>query len=312
MVNKEVKNPHRKKTSLIESKQKNRLNTKELPDMAQIKKHLQKRLKTVQKIEEHDVKVEKKIKHPAKHEFIQTNVPGFDTLLEIGIPKGASVLIAGGAGSGKTIFCLQLLTYAASQGEKCLYLSFEEPEQRLKQHMEDFGWDWQKLEQKGSLRIIRKDPFLLTGSIEAMLAKAKGELLIDINEVLEIIPKGFKPTKIVLDSLSAVAAAFSAQEDNYRIFIEQLFRYFESIEATTFLISETEQVPTKYSKTGEEEFLADGVIVLYNIKKGDLRISAIEILKMRGTKIKKKIVPFQIQPGKGIEVYPQETVFAEI
>ena len=285
----------------------------EIPNLTEIKEHLEKRENTLAKINQHDKKIERaNDKKSIKQEFVRTNIPGFDSLLESGIPKGASVLVAGGAGSGKTIFCLQSLAYAASQGEKCLYLSFEEPEQRLKQHMEDFGWDWQKLEKEGNLRIMRKDPFLLTGSIEAMLAKAKGELLIDINEVLEIIPEDFIPSRIVLDSLSAIAAAFSLQEQSYRIFIEQLFRYLESIQATTFLISETEQVPTTYSKSGEEEFLADGVIVIYNIKKGDTRISAIEVLKMRGVKIKKKIVPFLIQTKKGIEVYPEETVFAEI
>ncbi len=63
-------------------------------------------------------------------------------------------------------------------GEKCLYLSFEEPQKRLEEHMEDFGWDYKKL--KKNLRVVRKDPFALTKSVEALLADAKGELLIDI------------------------------------------------------------------------------------------------------------------------------------
>ncbi len=51
-------------------------------------------------------------------EYIKTGVPGFDDLFEKGIPKGNTVLVAGGAGSGKTIFCLQLLVYHAAKGEK--------------------------------------------------------------------------------------------------------------------------------------------------------------------------------------------------
>ena len=50
--------------------------------------------------------------------------------------------------------------------------------------------------------------------------------------------------------------------------------------------------------------LADGVIVLYNIKMGDVRESAIEVLKMRGEKHQKKIVAMQIT-GSGIIVYPE-------
>ena len=108
--------------------------------------------------------------------------------------------------------------------------------------------------------------------------------------------------------MTAVASAFTTQEDSYRVYIEQLFRFFEKIEATTFLITETEQIPKIFSATGVEEFLADGVIVLYNIKRGEIRENAIEVLKMRGEKHQKKIVAMQIT-DEGIIVYPEQEVF---
>ena len=244
-------------------------------------------------------------------EFVKTGISGFDALLDQGIPKGTSVLVAGGTGTGKTIFCLQTLFNAAKNGEKCLYLSFEESEQRLKKHMDDFKWNWKELEKRGLLKIVRKEPFAMTTGIEAMLAKAKGELLIDINEVLEIIPKGFQPDIIAVDSITSIAAAFGKKEEGYRIFIEQLFRYFETVKVTSFFISETEQVPTIYSSSGIEEFLADGVIVLYALKQGNIRENAIEVLKLRGAKHQKKIVAMQIT-DKGIEIYPEQEIFSDV
>jgi len=238
--------------------------------------------------------------------YILTGISGFDSLLENGIPQGNSVLVAGGAGSGKTIFCLQTLAYHASKGDKCFYMSFEESEERLKQHMKDFGWDADKLVKNGKLKIARYSPFDITRSVDAMLAKEKGELLIDIEPI--IIPSNFKPDYIVLDSLTAIASAFTGKDDSYRIYIEQLFRFFERLGSTSFLITETEQVPKIFSTTGVEEFLADGVIVLYNIKRGDMRENALEILKMRGEKHQKKIVAMQIT-DKGIMVYPEQEVF---
>ena len=254
---------------------------------------------------------EEKKKPLLKGEYVLTGIPGFDALLDQGIPQGTSVLIAGGTGTGKTIFCLQTLFNLAKNGEKCIYLSFEESEQRLQKHQDDFGWKWRELEKKGLLKITRKEPFSMTASIEAMLAKAKGELLIDINEVLEIIPKGFEPSIIAVDSITAIAAAFGKKEEGYRIFIEQLFKYFESLKVTSFFISETEQMPTIFSSSGTEEFLADGVIVLYAIKQGNIRENAIEVLKLRGAKHQKKIVAMQIT-DKGIEVYPEQEVFGKI
>jgi KaiC/GvpD/RAD55 family RecA-like ATPase len=241
--------------------------------------------------------------------YVVTGVPGFDELLYDGIPRGNSILVAGGAGSGKTIFCLQSLAYQAKAGKKCLVMSFEESEDRLIQHMEDFGWNPHDLIKKGTLKIQRFNPFDITRNVDALLAKQKGELLIDIDPI--IIPKDFKPDFIVLDSLTAIASAFTGKEESYRIYIEQLFRFFEKINATSYLVTETEQVPRIFSKTGVEEFLADGVIVLYSLKHGNVRENAIEMLKLRGAAHQKKIVAMQVT-GEGVVVYPEQEVFSEI
>ena len=65
-----------------------------------------------------------------------------------------------------------------------------------------------------------------------------------------------------------------------------------------------------YRPGGAEEFLADGVIVLYNIRRGNVRENGLEILKMRGVKHEKKIVAMQIIENKGIEIYPEQEVFS--
>ncbi|MDD5588103.1 MAG: ATPase domain-containing protein [Candidatus Nanoarchaeia archaeon] len=141
-------------------------------------------------------KKDKSIKPSTK--FIKTGIEGLDELFQDGIPKGCSVLIAGGAGSGKTIFCLQTLNYHAIQGKKCLYMSFEESEERLMEHMEGFGWNPKELIKKGNLIIKRFNPFDITRSVDALLMKAKGELLIDVEPI--ILPEKFKPDIIVVDS----------------------------------------------------------------------------------------------------------------
>jgi circadian clock protein KaiC len=274
-------------------------------DLGAIKKSIEQELgsaKEESKVDSNKPKIDSK-------EFIFTGIPGFDALLDNGIPRGSSILLAGGAGSGKTIMALQVLYSHALKGDKCLYMSFEESEERLVRHMSQFGWDAQKLIQKGNLFIQRLNPFEITRSVDALLMKAKGELMIDVNPV--IFPNHFKPTIVVVDSLSAIASAFTGKEDSYRIYIEQLFRLFEEMGATSLLITETQQVPTVFSATGVEEFLADGVVVIYNIKRGNIRERAIEILKLRGAGHKKKIVAMSIG-SKGIEVFPEQEVFGGV
>jgi len=258
---------------------------------------------------EHTVDGVKDKKKVLDKNFVNTGVPGFDELFSQGIPKGSAIIVAGGAGSGKTILNLQILNHHALKGEKCLYMSFEESEERLIKHMEDFGWKPKELLEKGNLLIKRFNPFDITRSVDALLMKSKGELLIDIEPV--IFPDNFTPDFVVVDSLTAIASAFTGKEDSYRIYIEQLFRFFEKIKATAFMITETEQIPKIFSQTGVEEFLADGVIVLYNLKRGNIRENAIEVLKLRGAKHQKKIVAMQITDD-GIIVYPEQEVFGGI
>lgn len=257
-----------------------------------------------------------------KSEYIKIGVPGFDDLLEKGIPKGTNILVAGGPGTGKTIFCLQTLYNAAREGHDCLYATFEEAPRRLRQHMAEFGWDVEKVEEKsnlwklaigkagkrGSLFIRKLDPLQIARSVEGLLEKTAGRLSIKMEGIPELVPAALTPYMIVLDSLSALESAFTGKPGSYRIYIEQLFRLFEKIGATTFLITEIEEVPLRYSRTGVEEFLADGVFVLYNTKIRGLRVQAIEILKLRGAKHERKIAPMQIT-SQGITVFPSETIY---
>lgn len=251
-------------------------------------------------------------------EYIQTGVPGFDNLFKHGIPKGSTVLIAGGTGSGKTNFCLQLLAHHASIGNKCYYMGFEESEKRLMEHMDDFGWNAKELISKGNLKIKR---FLTSeiyyhgrassGDIQAMMTKEVDPLLMELEPLAIAEDVGFIPDFIVLDSLTAVSSTFRGKEQSYRFYVERLFRFLEEIGSTNFLITETEQIPKIFSPTGVEEFLADGVIVFYNFRRENMREGAMEILKMRGENHQKKIVAFKIT-DKGIKVYPDQEVYGAL
>jgi len=95
------------------------------------------------------------------------------------------------------------------------------------------------------------------------------------------------------------------------VYLQQLFNFFEETGATSFLITETEPLPTRFSETGIEEFLADGILVLYNIQRGDRRESAIEVLKMRYSNHQKKVFSMAIA-SDGIKIYPERQVLLPI
>jgi len=233
------------------------------------------------------------VKKPTTKEIVKTGIPGLDQLfLEGGIVRGTSVLVAGGPGTGKTIFALQTLYNAASEGHDCIYFTLEEAPERLLKHLLDFGFDVKEMKREGDsiflragqgkLVLKRLEPIWIARSVEALLEKASGRLPVDVGGVLDLLPRGFSPYMLALDSISAMETAFSGTPRQYRIYIEQLFRYFETLNVTIFFISETTEAPVRFSRTGVEEFLADGIIAFYYYKAGAGRIRAVEIVKMRG------------------------------
>jgi KaiC/GvpD/RAD55 family RecA-like ATPase len=254
---------------------------------------------------------------PKKKTFMNTSIKGFDNLLEKGIPTGSNIIVAGGPGCGKTIFCLQTLYNKASEGYDCVFLSMEEKPERLRDHMFEFGFQIDeikrsdneiilKVNNKGRISLKRLQPIRLARSIEALLEKASGRLPVDIDLVLDFIPEDFDAHLLILDSISAIETAFSGTKRQYRIYIEQLFRYFESLHLTTFLITESSDAPHKFSNTGVEEFLADGIFVFYNFQGVKKRTRGVEIYKLRGAAHSQRIVPMNIT-NNGIRISPDDS-----
>lgn len=246
-----------------------------------------------------------------KEKILKTEIDGFDKLFsEGGIPQGNSILVAGGPGTGKSTFCRQICYNVVLNGKNCMYVSFEESKDRVIKSMESFGWDAKKYIEEGKLLIQKINPLdilrMKFGSIGG--SGSATELSYKIKPL--VIPKDFNPEIIVVDSLTAIIAASLTKDKNYRIYLQQLFGFFEETGATSFLITETDPVPTRYSETGIEEFLADGIIVLYNVKKENMRENALEILKMRYGKHEKKIVLMEITE-KGVNIHPDKKVSVE-
>ncbi len=232
-------------------------------------------------------------------EVLPVRVHDFDKLVkDKGIERGSTVLISGGAGTGKTTFVMQSLYFGALAGERCIFISFEEEPEKIKAHMlKNFGWDFYELEKKGQVAIIKLDPIKVARAVEEQVAEKAGILRIQFRR----LDLPFVPDKLGLDSLSALSIAFETEE-NYRKYIRQLFESLEEYDSVNYAITETEQNPTIYSRTGVEEFLADTVIVLYNMKIDGERENALEILKMRSSGHEKRMVPYVITKN-GIEIF---------
>jgi len=220
---------------------------------------------------------------------VPTGIDGLDTLIEGGFLRGDVILVAGGTGSGKTIFSTQFIYNGATRyGEKGVYATFEEDAKTLKRNMLRFGFDLEKLEQEGAIRVI--DLETLRG----------GGLSANIEYILGALDK-IKGKRLVIDSLTAFLSACTEKLE-YRMLMHLIYRMLKTRGYTTVM---TCSVP-KGAKTlglGIEEFIADSVIFLGNsIDNLELKTRFL-IHKMRGTDHSRKYHNVIIT-DKGLQIVP--------
>ncbi len=82
----------------------------------------------------------------------------------------------------------------------------------------------------------------------------------------------------------------------------------KGIGVTSLLTSELTEDARSFARFGVEEFITDVLVILYNIRKENVRVRAIEILKARGMSHETRLVPFEITE-EGIVVHPEGKVY---
>jgi KaiC/GvpD/RAD55 family RecA-like ATPase len=256
-------------------------------------------------------KTEKKVEY--KDSFLPTRVSSFDKMINAGgVEGGSTILVSGGCGSGKSVFVTQSAYNGAMNGEKVVYFTFDETPDRVKKHaLNNFGWDLAALEKKGNLSMKKIDPYDIARSIENTVREKSMEDVIEsvhsIHKEMSEVTMPFHPDRVIIDSLSALSVAFS-DKMKYRAYLTVLFDSLRSYNSVNFVTTEAMEEPEVYSRTGVEEFLVDGVVVMYNVRRDSVRTRALEILKLRFSDHMKKLVPFKIT-NNGIVIYLEEQVF---
>lgn len=224
----------------------------------------------------------------------KTGVPGLDEILYGGIPQNNLVVISGDPGSGKTCLCLEYLYNGVIKyNEPGLYISLEESVEDIINFAELFGWDVRTLVEKKLLSLITVELYdfdKLKNTIE--------------DEVSRIGAK-----RLVIDP-GVVFRLYFERELDARKRILSLGRMLKRIGCTAIITNEISLDKTS-SLFGLEEYVSDGVILLYHTKLEDRFIRSIGLLKMRGTKISEKLHPIRIT-NTGIKVLAKQELFEDV
>jgi len=244
-------------------------------------------------------------------ERIKSGIQGLDELIEGGFPKDFCYAIVGGPGAGKTIFGSQFIYHGISRyNENGLYVTLEEPPHSIANNMLRFGWNFYELEKREKLALINATPIKEPGQSKYTL---KGELVteaFDVDGLLGLIAEAkrkINAKRCVIDSLTALSLKYK-EEFEMRQQSLKLIRGLMEMNLTTLLLTEKSEEAADQKKFSPVEFLAQGIIHLHVYRIRDFIIRAVEVRKMRGTKIINKLCLYDFTE-QGIMVYPQETIF---
>ncbi|HET7306545.1 MAG TPA: circadian clock protein KaiC [Gammaproteobacteria bacterium] len=130
------------------------------------------------------------LSYDVSQEPVPTGVSGLDAMLSTGgYFRGSSVLISGGAGTGKTIFSATFADSVCQRGERCLYFAFEESPHQIVRNVRSVGIDLQRHLDRELLHFEAARPSFY--GFEMHLTR--------MNRLLD----QFRPQAVVIDPISA-------------------------------------------------------------------------------------------------------------
>ena len=231
-------------------------------------------------------------------ERVSTGIKNFDTLIEGGFKKNSTNLLVGSSGSGKSIFALSFLMQGIKKGDKCLYITFEEPKKEFYSNMLEFGWDLEKLENQGKFIFLEYTP----EKVKTMLEEGGG--------TIENIVLTKKINRIVIDSITSFELLFEKELEKRESALE-LFRLIRKWDCTSLLTYEGSPSMEKRETSRILDFESDSITILYFERGEKQRIRSLEVLKMRGTTHSLSLHNFSIDKnginiGKGSNLHKED------
>jgi len=225
-----------------------------------------------------------------------TGITGFDVMTGGGLPRGRTTLLAGGPGSGKTIFGLQFLVHGTQKyKEPGIFVAFEETSKRLVANAESFGWQLAQLK-RAQLSFIDAQPI-------PDLVQSGDFDLCGMLAALAIQTKTMRARRIVFDALDVVLAllpdAAARRREVYRLHDWLLAREMTALIALR--AGADEMSASIQHSYGFMQFMVDCAVILNQRVVQGVSQRNLRVVKYRGSSFSENESPFLIG-DHGLEV----------
>ncbi len=199
---------------------------------------------------------------------VSSGVNTLDQMCGGGFFKDSIILATGATGTGKTLLVSKFIQDACLKDDRAILFAYEESRAQLSRNAYSWGIDFEELEQKGLLKILCTYP---------ESAGLEDHLQIIKSEIAE-----FKPSRIAIDSLSALARGVS--NNAFRQFVIGVTGYAKQEEITGFFTNTSDQFMGSNSITDSHiSTITDTILMLQYVEIRGQMSRALNVFKMRGS-----------------------------
>ncbi len=245
-----------------------------------------------------------------KIELTPTGISGLDELLGGGIPRGHTVSVFGGPGTGKTTFAMQFLCNGATKyNEPGIFITLDEAPSDLKKHMSVYGWNIEELEKKNKLVILDVSPTKQIAKIMKMkTSKERMYSLLSISNLIKGTAEKIGAKRVVIDPMSTLIFQYPELGER-RLAIMDLLRTLKTETNCTSLIVLDLRATALAREYQLEEYLTQGTILLRRVAHPQAGLTrVVHIEKMRGIDHDTQPHPYAITK-QGIQVFSKEKIY---
>jgi len=221
-----------------------------------------------------------------RRQSVSSGIKPLDDLCGGGLDRGATTLILGPSGTGKSTLALQYAKQMAANGERSMLFAFDETRGIMLVRAKAMGLDLEADMKRGLITVQQVDPAEIS----------PGEFA---SRIRESVKKGCK--LIVIDSLNGYLNAMPGEKYLYNQ-LHELSSYLNQQGVITILVLAQHGLVNIAEAPVDLSYLSDMVISLRFFEAfGEVKQS-IAVMKKRSGYHEKTIRELRLQSGKGIRI----------
>ena len=229
-----------------------------------------------------------RLDHEVSNARVSSGVKDLDGMLEgKGFYRGSSILVSGTAGSGKSSLAAHFALQTCRDGERCLYVAFEESAAQAMRNMRSIGVDLEKQVRKGLLRFEAWRP--TQSGLEMHL--------LQIHKLVE----QHNPATVIIDPLTSLMVGSTHQLHSM---LMRLIDFLKMKQITGFFTALTSGRNKEIEETDVGiSSLIDTWIFARDVELNGERNRCIHVLKSRGMANSNQVREF-LMSKEGIRLLP--------